>query len=316
MSDLMAVSRSHISILAILSVLSLLLSGCSGQNSLFGNRAARGDVSGTVYHSGNQGLVMRFIEGSPPVSLYQTDPLDVVVEYSNKGATNIESAYMYISGYDKQYITFLNDWTTFRSDGKSEFNPRGEIVDTFTFHDDAVNTPFGTDKYTPQFIVSACYKYKTEASATICIDPDPYNIQPKIKACKVQSTSMSTQGAPVAVTGVDEVISRNRVQFTITVSNVGGGDLISNTAAIENCHSLLQTVDMNRLDIRASFSDKPLICRPSPVRLTGSSGIVVCTYEGDLGKDAYQTALNIELYYGYRSSINTKTDIYRLPGQE
>ena len=181
--------------------------------------------------------------------------------------------------------------------------------------------PAGATKFPQNFIVTACYKYKTETSTQVCIDPDPYAIEPKEKVCTIGTYGLTTQGAPVAVTSVEEEISRgrqmSRAQFKIFVSNVGGGDVFDDMAPISECHTRLERDDLNKVYIDARFSDIQLECEPQPLRLSeGGQGFAICSWSGTptaLGETAYLTVLNVDLYYGYRDSVRTSTEIIELP---
>lgn len=309
----MNISKRAIAHMAIIILILSLVSGCQG---MMGN-PKKGDINQIDYHTGSQGLVLKFLPGSPPKSLYKGDPLNVVVEYSNKGAYDVTNGQLYISGYDPNYITFMSNYNlNINSRGKNEFNPLGELSNTFEFYDDAASMPARVDTYSPIFLVTACYKYKTEAYKEACIDPDPFSTAPQEKVCIVHDIAFGTQGAPIAVTTAEEVTSKNRVQFKVHVSNVGGGTVIDDQTSISDCHVRLKRTDIDKLRISARFSNKQLKCEPEIIQLVSGSGISVCSYEGSLGEQAYQTVLNIELFYGYRSSIQGTTNIYRIPGRE
>ncbi|MBU0536139.1 MAG: hypothetical protein KKE20_04185 [Nanoarchaeota archaeon] len=287
------------------------LSSCSGG---FGNPKS-GEARTIDYHTGSQGLVLRFLPGSPPPSLYKGDYLSVVVEYSNKGAYKIQGGQLYISGYDPAYTFFSPSYyTSLTAEGKSEFNPLGDLSNTHEFYVNAVSLPPGVDVYSPKFLVTACYKYKTEAYKDVCIDPDPWGIAPKEKICTVHDVAFGTQGAPVAVTSVEEVSSKDRVQFKVHVSNVGGGTVIDNVAPITQCNTRLKRSDIDKVSIIAKFSNNFLTCEPATIPLINGNGISVCTYSGRIADEAFLTVLNIELYYGYRTSIQGSTSIYDIPG--
>ena len=296
----------------VLMILVLVISSCSS--------GSRGDprsseIEDLNYHTGSQGLVLRFVPGTPPQSVYEGDPLNIMVEYSNKGAYDIYGGQLYISGYDPGFISFYPPYGSFDAKGKSEFNPLGELSKTHEFYADRVRIPQGVDAYSPRFMVTACYKYKTEAFKEVCIDPDPFSVAPREKVCTVHDVSFGTQGAPVAVNLAETTTSRNRVQFKVHVSNVGGGTVIDNRAPITSCHTLLRRSDIDRVSINAKFSDKFLDCEPEIIHMVNGKGISVCTYDGaDIGTEAFLTVLNIELLYGYRTSIQTTTNVYDMPG--
>lgn len=306
-------SQSKIIITFIIVILASFSFGCSAMR---GN-PKQGEIKQIDYHTGSQGIVLNFLPGSPPRSLYKGDPLSIVVEYSNRGAYDVTSGHLYISGYDRSYVTFDRDRTvSLNVKGKSEFNPLGELSSTFEFYDDAVSMPARVDSYNPKFLVTACYKYKTEAYKEACIDPDPFGTKPKEKVCTVQDIAFGTQGAPIAVTMVEEMTSRNRVQFKVHISNVGGGTVFDDAVPISECNKNLKRTEIDKLRILAKFSDKTLKCEPETVQLVGGSGIALCYYEGNLGQDAYLTVLDVELFYGYRTSIEGSTSIFRIPGED
>lgn len=297
-------------ILVSLLIAVFVLSGCTG-----GSTQRESNID---YRTGSQGLELQFLQGNPPTRMYEGDKLALTVEYTNKGAFGITNGRLYLSGYDRQYVTLIPDRVeNIVAEGKSQFNPLGQISNVATFTDERVGLPEGgqmtVDSLKQTFKVTACYKYRTIAVAQICIDPDPFSVAPEEKVCITHDVSMGTQGAPVAVTSAEEDVSRDRVQFKIHVSNVGSGTVIAPDSSINECHIRLERDDIDMVKIKARFSDKELKCQPELIRLTGGSGFSFCSYQGALGNEAYQTLLNVELDYGYRNSIQKDVEIVRLP---
>ncbi len=304
--------RKTIAIIAITLIAILLLSGCTGL------RKSKEPSRSTIdFRVGSKGLEMKALPGTPPPKLYEGDALNLVVEYTNKGAYDISNGKMYVSGYDTKYIQFFPDQlSSFNAEGKSEFNPEGEFSQIVTFTDTSVSLPPNTERFPQTFKITACYMYKTFANALVCIDPDPFSIQAEDKVCVVRDISLGTQGAPIAVTKIEEEVSKRRVQFKVHVSNVGGETVISpeNPGALVRCHAELDRDEIDKVRIKAEFSGKQLNCKPDIIRLVNGQGVSFCVYDGDLGRDAFQTVLNVELDYGYRNSVAAKVDILRLPG--
>jgi len=270
---------------------------------------------GETFRVGTQGIMLQFVQGSPPPDVYEGDRMDAVVEYTNKGAWDAQGGYIYLSGYDDHYLHFIPNMVAgFNAKGKDEFNPEGNIINTAKFSLSRVEMPDQADIFPQTLKATACYKYRTIANGKVCIDPDPYGTSYQNKVCVMQNPAFGSQGAPVAVTSAEAQMSQRRVQFKVHVSNVGGGTAIDNARPIINCHSSLQRTDIDKVDIRAKFSDKQMKCEPSTVRLTGGSGFSICHWEGDVGKEAYETMLTIELDYGYSSSIAQQVKIHRIPG--
>ena len=300
----------------ILLTSTIILAGCTGTN-----RVGRG-VQDFNYHVGTDGIAMRFLPGNPPQRLYSGDPLNVILEYTNKGAYHIVDGRIYLSGFDREYLMFdREELIGFSAEGKSEMNPEGVISEITEFKDLAVSMPPETDAFRQIVKATACYSYKTFASPMVCIDPDPLNVDPEDKVCQVQNVGLNSQGAPVAVKQVEVDAARGRMQFKIHVQNVGGGTVIESRdgyVPVDRCHALLSRDEIDKVEILAYMGrDVILDCKPRLIRLVNGRGFAFCSYTGlDPQSEAYLTAINIELSYGYRNSIATSLDIMRLPGED
>lgn len=305
--------RKKSTILFTVFVALLFLVSCSGLS------RSRGQVTPYTFHTGTQGMVLEFLPGSPPDRLYEGDPLSIVVKYANKGVYTVEGGMLYVSGYDRSYIPLVPDQQPFNAEGKSVYNPEGLVSSIAEFSAGAVAAPPYVDVFPQTFKVTACYKYRTEASADVCIDPDPLRIQPEDKVCIIHDASISSQGAPVAVTRVEEDAAKGRVQFKVGISNVGGGMVIASSAGsvpLDRCQADLRQDEIDKVEISAELSGRPLDCTPRQVRLINGQGIAFCSlFLSDYqSQEAYQTTLNIYLDYGYRNSIAKRVDVMKLPG--
>lgn len=302
--------KTHQLIPIITILLITIISGCSSSST------QKSDFSNDKYFTGNQGIVLSFLPDAPPIKLFKGDDLVVMVQYYNKGATDVNGGTIYLTGYDTKYITLSPSQININAVGKSINNPDGNIPYIETSKSNSIRMPEDTDSFRQKIQATACYKYKTTASAEICIAPNSY-ITLQNPVCEVKPTIglAGGQGGPVAVTKVEQEIMGNRVQFKIFFQNVGGGTVMDQYA-ISNCHTSLEITDADKVDIvRVSFSDKTLTCQPdNPIMLQNGQGFVYCYYSGDIGKSAYITQLKVELEYGYRSSIEKEITIYSLPG--
>jgi len=313
MSTKAPISKKHLLLLATVLVL-LFLSACTG---IMG----RGKTRATPYtfHTGTQGMVLEFLPGSPPDRLYEGDPLSLVVKYANKGASTVEGGMLYVSGYDRAYVPLNPDQVPFNAEGKSVYNPEGLVSYTAEFMAGAVGAPPYVDVFPQTFKVTACYKYRTEAGVDVCIDPDPLRIQPEDKVCVIHDTSLSSQGAPVAVTRVEEDAAKGRVQFQIAIRNVGAGTVIASSngaVPLDRCQADLRQDEIDKVELTAELSGRSLECNPKQVRLINGQGIAICSlFLADYQtQEAYQTTLNVYLDYGYRNSIAKRVDVLKLPG--
>ena len=263
---------------------------------------------------------MNFLPGAPPDRVYEGDPLSLLIEFSNKGAVSIEEGRLYISGYDREYVHLSPlappGLPSFRAEGKSYYNPEGTLSATAEYYDPRVSMPEDTDVFAQTFKVTACYRYRTEAATTVCLDPDPFNSRPEGRVCIASDTSGGPTGAPVAVTYVQQTSTRDRVQFRIGIQNAGGGLVLASDKGyvpLDQCHTELGRDQINKVEISAFLSGTALTCQLEQVRLGNGQGSAFCFINKRVD-EAYQTVLNIYLDYGYRDPIPGQMQILRLPG--
>ena len=311
---------------ALITFLSILLVGCQGGGGI--------DYSSVDYFTGSIGLQMRFLEGTPPREIFVGDSnMDVILEIYNKGTQDIGSTYgyhvgyIYLSGFDTNYFNPTPSGQgnyNFQAEGKSEYNPLGEIYTAKEFKDTGmIYLPGGVSRLDQTLKATACYPYKTKAAEKVCVDPDIRNLI-KDKVCRVHDISTNGQGAPITITRVEEDILGSDVIFKIHFTNTGGGQVYydsgSSDMGVANCHTGLEYNDMNLIKlnhIRLGGTDFTSSCSPSTLRLTSNSGYMICRCSGggcvNTGKQAYETLLEVELEYGYRQSIQKPFRLIRIP---
>ncbi|MBN4049240.1 hypothetical protein JYT91_01340 [archaeon AH-315-M20] len=313
----------------------LLLISISGCDRLGGQGSAKGSGTGT------EGITINFLENSPQdsylVSSEDEEPISVIVEVRNKGAypqeedENILSrGKIHISGFDRDIIRIEPLSKSLRNDyllGVSSINPEGGF-DTAEFEGFISPDKLVVDKYEPTILATLCYPYKTKASPTVCIDPSPFDDKQK-KVCRIGSTQLSSQGAPITITSIDQEASSNKIQFKLNIKNEGDGDIIR-INALKKCDpygdtsldksEILERKDFDRVElIRATVGFSELECGPLDegrfIRLFNGEGFVLCSLDRasfEEVKTAYTTPLNIELKYGYRSTISKPIKISKI----
>ena len=323
------------------------------------------------FERGPEGLVMEFVPNYPqdrfivskpdPQDPDPGEPISILVEVRNKGTyppeedpnngpehRNFGTGALHLSGFDKSIIEMKEGNVEKLSqrlgevDGTpilylpaaSSVNPLGG-VDTAEFDGKIVADNILIDSYNPIILVTACYPYFTKSTPAVCIDPEPFDLRQE-KVCNIGSQTVPNQGAPVAVTRIDQEAAAGKIQFKISIKNIGKGDVIWNES-VTRLPSLLDACDPNkggRLD-RKHFDrvqlEKVKIgtydlfaqgkCAPfadgtnNIVRLFDGEGFVICTLEvKDLGdvQSAYTTPIDIELRYAYRSTISKPIQIKKL----
>ena len=171
------------------------------------------------------------------------------------------------------------------------------------------------------FQVSTCSLYTTYLTPSVCIDPTPAQNRDS-KPCVAGNIPLEqNQGAPIRVSRIDQVSQGSRVMFTIHVEDVGGGRVFG-PGAIDMCSPATPDVlsrehydIVNVVDARLIGTTERLDCGTDEIRLREGRGRINCFYNLNpvsVSAGAYQTALNIELAYLYRSTQTVHASIHRI----
>lgn len=354
--------KKNIKLFLVLLITLILLVGCRPPTSQ--------SNSNSKYSSGTKGVNINFLPGTPPKEVYSEYPhsdieIPISIEIKNQGnyptseddklgqmnlwLTDKHDDLIYISGYDPNLFF---DWEIEDDDadlldnkypvihfedridnleGRSINNPNGGY-DLIEFITSADLSGIKGDKYSPNFLVTLCYDYKTKATSNVCLDPRPFSTVKENKVCNIQDTTLTNQAAPVAVTKVEQKALSNSMQFKIHFRNVGGGDLIA-LDVLKRCsgqeiyaRSELKNNDMNLvkvLDVKVGEESIRDNCNQlvkvaentGYARLINNEGFIVCTLKDykENSDSAYITTIYVELGYGYRNTISKKVDIVLVP---
>jgi len=298
-------------------LLLFLINGCGE----FGGEEERDSIKGT------DGITINFLDNNPQDRFLVSDEdelISIVLELRNKGSfpndedlNTLSQGQVYISGFDENIINMEERSERLNRQfltGISSINPEGGF-DTIELKGFISTADIVIDKYEPTILATLCYPYQTKASPTVCIDPFPFDDKQK-KVCLIGSQTLSSQGAPVAITRIDQEASRKKMQFKINLKNVGGGDIIK-TTALNSCNPFeidsLKRDDFDRIElIRATVGFTELRCGPFAegnriIRLHDGEGFILCSLDVASYDDttaAYTTPLNLEFRYGYRTTVS------------
>ncbi|MAF34314.1 hypothetical protein CMO91_00540 [Candidatus Woesearchaeota archaeon] len=306
--------------IVLLLCLSVLI-GCAGGGEPQG---VRGGVQEN-FRVGSEGIRMFFTPGVPTDRLFDTEEFNALVELENVGAHDAGAAgdRVYLSGFDSRVITGIPSGGVPIPplEGKNQFNPRGSR-DTVSFKGQIAKI---TGDVVPQpLLATLCYRYKTEATTNVCIDPDPFSPGIRTKVCEPGPVGLGDQAAPVAVTNIEVEPRRGKTGFRIRIRNVGGGAPFRNDAsALGRCNPQerlkFNEVDFVEVtDVKVGGISVRSSCRPldrGHVRLdpTSGQGEFYCEFT-TTGSATFLSPITIDLTYGYRSTIQhslviIKTDI-------
>ena len=311
--------------MAILIILVLTLSGC---------KTTRDEPSEINYRTGTEGLTVTFPTDTP-TELYENDNnVRFIVEVRNKGAfpQNEEigdfNGKLWIGGYDDSILTITpldsssigNGVELKRNEleGKSVYNRDGGYS-AVEFKANINDLPDGMPVYEPTIIVTATYKYTTIANPIICVDPEPRSTRVREKVCSIEdSISVGSQGAPIAVTRVEESVTSNDFLFKIFIENLGNGFVIPTTEVGNDPNKGYDWRNTNTVKRgKISVGDIPMTeCRPDiNIQLIDGKGYIFCRLNKGVNSaisegKTYETALNIKLDYGYTTSEEKKIKIF------
>jgi len=199
-------------------------------------------------------------------------------------------------------------------EGRNQNNPAGEM-DVLDFPATIMTLPPSLEQFQQRIMITSCFSYATHASTMVCIDPEPYsNVR---KACTPLTVGLSGgQGAPVAVTSIEQRPGRGRTTFTINVklSKTGTDDILYDYYQLYKCNpasgAIVKTNDKNVIDVgyvHLSNQDITMSCLPDQrIRLDESgNGQIVCSIDlpANMPSSAYEAPMEIELWYGYSKTI-------------
>ncbi len=276
--------------------LSLLFSSCT---SYYGHRAYNED-----YRTGTEGVVISFL--NEEFTFYDGDYLNLQLVLQNKGAYDTPAGKIVFSGYDPSIVRISDEEISLPDEfyGKSLYSKEGSTYFVTVEEDAPLSLSFG-ETYDATLQASACYSYQTIATPTVCLlyDPDDTFI------CEQEPIGLSDQGAPVAVTEVQQTYLQDKVRFAVTFEHVGNGIVINayDTEAYEACPFTLERDHINSVAVtmRISGLGEPS-CIPSNryVRLNSEGrGTIVCTFTLREQR-SYTTLAEITVDYLYLSTVD------------
>lgn len=307
-------------------ILVLFIYGCGT-----GQKGEEGNVN---YVQGTQGLDISFMNGMPPQYIYSGDVLTIGLNIENKGTYDLPAGAgsIYLGGYDKSIIgnlvvtagpsTVINNGGEINIQGN---NPDGSLFgrDLYNDNGDQVYYEFQsspidnipTPIYDFKLLAYLFYRYETDATANVCLDPKPHRTNVD-KPCITAPISLGSQGAPVAVTSVDITPSgAGKARMIINIQNVGNGDIVD-LDAFSNGKGPTELLpsDLNLVEFEIHGSNTEPQCTfnyGNKVRLDQSGhGRVVCTVFIDKSAvTSYMSSFNIVLKYAYRTSVRKNVEI-------
>ncbi|TAL55867.1 MAG: hypothetical protein EPN86_02985 [Nanoarchaeota archaeon] len=318
--------------LIVVFALSLLLVGCIPF--LGGGNPPPIKVDFNSVHTGAQGIVITFAPDRPQsdyVIVPSGNDITVIIGLENKGAWDIPPGKGVLAiNYDKTYMDFTQNSQDFGSDTLQGRSLVRALGDKTRLEFDGKIKPLEEIKKDTVINAVTCYEYGTEYIFDVCIDTDPTNTKPVTKACdltqnKKKYNSLSGQGAPVAITSLDQAIKikdnkKMDIDFIIKVRNVGNGKVYDIAATPDKlCRQGGGLEEADKVIITADLAGQLLKCETNEdgtmfVR-QGLDGVIDCRVVDyiDTNVDSFISKLKVTLNYDYVDT-NGKNIILRKAG--
>jgi hypothetical protein len=284
-------------------LMSFFILGCGNSNS----------GSGNVDYNFEQGvadLKISFLKNSPPDKIYAGSNFKIIAELDNQAAYDLKNIGVKIIGLDSTYFgIYPGEENVNLLLGRSLTNPAGEK--TFLEFEGTAGKPLqNAEKYLGQFSLNVNYDSSIEFADTICINPNLYEVYDS--GCKVEDKkSYSGQGAPLAVTKLEEIISpgsSSEVEFRFILKNKGKGKvgtitlgkrLLGNENLI--CH--FKGEKENRLEegvelIKIKMDEK-------------QEAILICQKPLLENLNSFMTTLNLDFTYDYEIKQKNKLNLLK-----
>ena len=323
--------QNHLLLLACLIAL-LALASCTNINS--GSKSASQTDD---FRKGTTGVTAQFqqtfgkeivVSGDEPAQI------DFLLALKNEGSypenAGAQGA-IWLSGFDKSIISVEADgYATFGPEpfgplyleGKSAANPQGGSG-IQEFHGTISSKSLREGKYKATVLANVCYHYSTIANPAVCIEKNPFEFSNQKKACTSQDITLSGQGAPIAITKIEQFSTSDRIRFKITVKNAGKG-IVADPALSCSPQGIagMQRYQLNILSVDGvMIADKRLDCANSlqggyQLRLIEGVGSFTCSIaKEELASNAaaFTTPLDITLTYLYRDFAETPIIINKIP---
>jgi hypothetical protein len=251
------------------------------------------------YHKGTDGLVLEIREGRPPKKIWPESEFIIEVILRNKGAYDIKSGKVNLHGFNPRYV--VPSESKDRIDimhGRSPGYPEGDLA-VIQFDETNILAPPGKEALS--FTVSAEYDYATELGEEVCVSPE---LNPIVKTketiCEVKEISLTSQGAPVAFTKINELPSfkagKLNLKFIFDIENKGKGEILGNITLSD-----------------VSLGGRPLSCDEDTFKLNEDTKTekIKCEIDIDRPTGPYLSFIFAKLSYEYKTKLDGKIDIIK-----
>lgn len=283
----------------------------------------------TEFIGGSSGVVISFLEGSPPELVHAggEEPFTVSVQLENEGeeAIDKEDIEIRLKGFDpSDFGTTLEELTQHPSE---DIEKNELLADTGTILssppvvvDFDLNYESTLTGAANEFPVRAevCYKYATRATTPLCIKEDLLDTTDTDICEVIGQKTVSNSGSPVHVETVEEVTQgREAIAFTFKIKKIDDGEV---TAPGTLCSDERIDEDKVYVEVETGLSGG-LSCAAlgdgtsGMVKLIGDEKTIRCVQQLAEGEQSDKVKIaDIRLEYDYLDYIETTLKVVQQSG--
>ncbi|MBI4152579.1 hypothetical protein HY495_02610 [Candidatus Woesearchaeota archaeon] len=244
-------------------------------------------------------------EQRSPSVFYQNRPFSLTLTLFNRAGYPLQNVKVAIANYDQTFLSIANPQQFFPLiEENNAFNDdNGGRVDLVFAGD--VRDLRGAEERREPYRLYASYDSKMEFAPTICVNAARYDVFDAGCQMPKSKVSFSGQGAPLAVTSMEEIVLSGDVaelELRLRLENKGNGDLknirlgqarLGNTPLACQFKNVLENADKS-VSFKSNRKDGEVLCTATLTE-----------------KSSYQTALFIEFFYSYELSVARQMTIKR-----
>jgi len=320
------------SILTILILSVLVLSGCSGGSGSNGSRnsGAGIDISST-YVGGNSAISIEFAEGQPPKTIFAggVSPFNIMVNTKNDGefdvpAGNVNVVLSGINPSDFNVGATSKSAPALRSlklqqGQKIESQAMPIIFDGLSY------IPKVSGSITQNIGVDICYPYETNALISGCISGSTLRTgTDSLEVCSLTGNKAFTNsGAPIQIANVAQsTAGRSKIQIKFDIvdksssknARVFESNTLDNNCRVsgESIFSTQASLSKNKIGYTFDANGLNVICQGSgpsgTALLINGKATIYCTID-TLNQGDYEQIFKVNLKYDYFDRVSTSIQI-------
>lgn len=267
----------------------ILLSGCS--TNVTGGKQQNGFLGGgsssNTKQSSSNGVVLEFVKGNPPLTIYQTQNIEFGFVFKNYLNVPVSGLQIQTKGFDRGYVSGLSQTYSVSNIPRETQVVGPGVYSGLVVNGVVVNGFQGNYNFNPEF--DYCYKSSSILTQQVCVPS-------KTNQCNLNVNSKITNIGPEQITAKSINSINNQVRIDFEVSNKGLGVPVKTCFDTTNVYSVPYT--LNQVLLGTSKGNCKAV---SGFNLFSGSSNFYCVFPRS-GNGAYASQISVKLSYKYQQS--------------